>query len=52
MSQNMDNVSDMRDAESWPTAPAPYARAMFSTHLTRRRAVDNCRVRSSLCRPF
>jgi hypothetical protein len=27
-----------------------YAGAMISTMLTKRRAVDNCRMRSSLCR--
>jgi len=40
----------MQDTQSWPGAAAPYARVMFTTHLTRRRAVDNCRMRSSLCR--
>ena len=29
---------------------APYSRRMSSTWLTKRRAVDHCRVRSSLCR--
>ncbi len=28
----------------------PYALDMFSTMLTKRRAVDHCRVHSSLCR--
>ncbi len=33
-------------------APAghPYSRSVFTTWLTKRRAVDHCRVRSSLCR--
>jgi hypothetical protein len=29
---------------------SPSVPGMFSTLLTRRRAVDHCRVRSSLCR--
>lgn len=29
---------------------AVYSFSMFSTMLTKRRAVDNCRTRSSLCR--
>ncbi len=33
-----------------PTPPLPTLLPMSSTLLTRRRAVDNCRVRSSLCR--
>lgn len=29
----------------------PYSRTVvYTTYLTKRRAVDNCRVRSSLCR--
>jgi hypothetical protein len=30
--------------------PAVYSFPMFSTMLTKRRAVDHCRTRSSLCR--
>jgi predicted RNA polymerase sigma factor len=50
MSHVVDCTSKMQDNESWPGAAAPYAPRMVSTHLTRRRAVDNCRMRSSLCR--
>lgn len=50
MSHTVDYSSNMQDEESWRRAAAPYSRGMFSTLLTRRRAVDNCRTRSSLCR--
>ena len=32
------------------SAPVPTVPVMATTLLTRRRAVDHCRVRSSLCR--
>jgi hypothetical protein len=35
---------------SRPGGALPSVSAMFSTLLTKRRAVDHCRVRSSLCR--
>ncbi len=34
----------------WAGRHAPTVPGMSTTHLTRRRAVDHCRVRSSLCR--
>ncbi len=40
----------MRDEHFELGAPGPYARRMSSALLTRRRVVDNCRFRSSLCR--
>ena len=46
----MDVRVTMRDEGSMGKEPAPRVGRMFSTWLTKRRAVDHCRVRSSLCR--
>ena len=43
-------VSTMRDVSFPAGEPPVYASRMFSTMLTKRRAVDHCRMRSSLCR--
>lgn len=45
-----DALLTMRDAQVSRCAAAPRVEPMFSTMLTKRRAVDHCRVRSSLCR--
>ena len=42
--------STMRDIGFPAGEPPVYASRMFSTMLTKRRAVDHCRMRSSLCR--
>ncbi len=44
------SVSTMQDTGYRAQAAALYSLPMFSTMLTKRRAVDNCRMRSSLCR--
>ncbi len=43
-------VSNHETARGGRGAATPTVAGMSSTHLTRRRAVDHCRVRSSLCR--
>jgi len=46
----LERVSTSQDLGYRPQSAALYSRPMFSTMLTKRRAVDNCRMRSSLCR--
>jgi hypothetical protein len=43
-------VSTSQDVGFRVKRPALYSLPMSSTMLTKRRAVDHCRVRSSLCR--
>jgi hypothetical protein len=42
-------VSNVEMASGCGEAGMPTVPDMSTTHLTRRRAVDHCRVRSSLC---
>ena len=44
-----DMVSTMRYAESGAGAGVPRVDDVSTTWLTKRRAVDHCRVRSALC---
>jgi hypothetical protein len=46
----MDVTSKLWDDVSSASSQAPSVVRMSSTWLTKRRAVDHCRVRSSLCR--
>ena len=46
----MDIRSTCRDERYDLTSAAPTVAVMSSTMLTKRRAVDHCRVRSALCR--
>jgi hypothetical protein len=46
----LERLSTSQDAGYRGDTAALYSRPMFSTMLTKRRAVDNCRMRSSLCR--
>ena len=50
MSSIQTDVSTSETFGGPASAPAPTVLSMFTTLLTRRRAVDHCRVRSSLCR--
>lgn len=45
-----DSGTSMRDLEWVSGRSVPTLVDMFSTWLTKRRAVDHCRTRSSLCR--
>ena len=45
-----DSLSLMRDGRSLRPQGSPRLIRMFSTMLTKRRAVDHCLVRSALCR--
>jgi len=44
------HLSTLQDEGYRPDGASLYSFLMFSTMLTKRRAVDNCRTRSSLCR--
>jgi hypothetical protein len=46
----LERLSILQDGGYPAEPPALYALPMFSTMLTKRRAVDHCRMRSSLCR--
>ncbi len=50
-SQNVGMVPTCRDGAFVTGGVPPYSRAVLTTMLTKRRAVDHCRVHSSLCRP-
>lgn len=50
-SRNMEQVSAYRDDSFVTATPPPYSRPVLTMMLTKRRAVDHCRVHSSLCRP-
>lgn len=50
MSTSWMAVSDNENAAAGAGTALPTLFPMSSTLLTRRRAVDHCRVRSSLCR--
>ena len=50
MSRMWMDISDGEISNTAADGPRPSLLGMSSTMLTRRRAVDHCRVRSSLCR--
>jgi hypothetical protein len=50
-SRNVVRLSAFRDGAFVTSAPPPYSRPVPTMMLTKRRAVDHCRVHSSLCRP-